>query len=148
MLASNDFLDVQVRGLSQARNRLEYFRKTFPNEVAAALKTEAELTMTESKREVPVDTGALRDSGFVDEPKISANNISVKLGYGGVATKVNPKSGEITTTYAVIVHENMKAHHVVGKAKFLEDPIKRRRKNILNNINLRVKRALERSSQI
>jgi len=147
-MASNDFMDIKVQGLDQARNRLVYFKNKFPHEVAAALKTEAELTMTESKKEVPVDTGALRDSGFVDEPKISGGDISVRLGYGGVATKVNEKTGEITTTYAVIVHEDMKAHHVVGKAKFLEDPIKRRREKILTNINLRVKRALERSKQI
>ncbi len=142
-MAISDFMSIKVNGLDSARRRLVYFKNKFPHEVAAALKTEAELTMTESKKEVPVDTGALKDSGFVDEPKIQGDNISIRLGYGGVATK-REANGEITVTYAIIVHEDLNAHHTVGKAKFLEDPLKKRQKNILNNINLRVKRALER----
>jgi len=141
-MASGDFLDVRVTGIDTIRRRLDFFCTRFPNEVAAALKQEAELTMTESKREVPVDTGSLRNSGFVEEPRINGKQISVKLGYGGVATKVNPKNGEVTTTYAVIVHEDLSAHHAVGNAKFLENPIKRRREKLMQNINLRVKRML------
>ncbi|MFA5037888.1 MAG: hypothetical protein WC479_12025 [Candidatus Izemoplasmatales bacterium] len=147
-MPSGDFLDVRVTGIDTIRRRLDFFVTRFPNEVAAALKQEAELTMTESKREVPVDTGSLRNSGFVEEPRINGKNISIKLGYGGVATKVNPTSGEVTTTYAVIVHEDMTANHTVGNAKFLENPIKRRREKLMQNINLRVKRMLEGSGQI
>jgi hypothetical protein len=137
-----DFIDVRVTGLDTARRRLDFFCTNFPHEVAAALKQEAELTMTESKREVPVDTGSLRNSGFVDQPVINGKQISVKVGYGGVATKVNPKNGEVTTTYAVIVHEDLAANHSVGNAKFLENPIKRRRERLMSNINSRVKRML------
>ena len=141
-MASDDFMDVKVTGIDVIRKRLDYFCTRFPNQVAAALKQEAELTMTESKGEVPVDTGSLRNSGFVDEPKIDGNQISVKIGYGGVATKVNPKTGEVTTTYAVIVHEDTTMNHTVGNAKFLENPIKRRRERLMANINMRVKRML------
>jgi hypothetical protein len=114
----------------------------FPRETAAALKKEAEITMTESKLEVPVDTGSLRNSGFVQAPKMFNNNISVKLGYGGVATKVNPKTGELTTQYAIQVHEDLSVRHRVGKAKFLEDPIKRRRNDIARNLARSVDRTL------
>jgi len=136
-------MSIKETGIKEAQLRIEYFRANYPSKVATALKKEAELTMTESKREVPVDTGSLRNSGFVEAPKISLNNISVKMGYGGVATKVNPKTGQLTTVYAITVHEDMETRHRVGKAKFLEDPIKKRRGMILENINLSIKRALE-----
>jgi hypothetical protein len=138
-------LTVKETGITEAQRKINYFLMRFPKDTAAAVKKEGELTMTESKLEVPVDTGALRNSGFVEQPKITNNNISVKLGYGGVATKINPKTKELTTQYAIKVHEDLFVHHRIGKAKFLEDPIKRRRYNILSNINSSVERTLRES---
>jgi hypothetical protein len=56
----------------------------------------------------PVDTGALRASAFTEAE--SGNNPSVIVGY--------------TEEYAIFVHENLEAHHPVGQAKFLEQPLK------------------------
>jgi len=140
---ANDFFDIRVEGFERMRARLSGFVQRYPNEVKAALKQEAEIIMTQSKREVPVDTGALKNSGFVSEPTQSGQNISIKLGYGGTSTKVNPKTGEVTTVYAIYVHENTAWHHRVGKAKFLEDPIMRAREKLMNRIAYRVKRLLE-----
>lgn len=71
---------------------------------------------------VPVDTGALRSSGYVTEPEREGDHIVVEIGYGGPAAKINPKSGDSTDGYAIFVHENLEAHHPVGCAKFLELP--------------------------
>jgi len=37
-----------------------------------------------------------------------------------------------TAEYAIYVHEDMFAHHPVGKAKYLEDPLRANRKMLLN----------------
>lgn len=80
---------------------------------ARALYQEAERIMTASKEIVPVLTGALRASGVVLLPEVSATNVSVELGYGGPAAP-----------YAVYVHENVMARHKEGQqAKFLERPM-------------------------
>lgn len=78
--------------------------------------------MTASFPLVPVDTGALRGSGYAAEPVRDENHILGEFGYGGVATKINPKTLEPTSTYALAVHENLDAHHEVGQAKYLEAP--------------------------
>lgn len=68
---------------------------------AAGLFQEAEHIMNLSKREVPVDMGTLRNSGFVEMPRgdrsfinRSSHVIEVRMGYGGAA------SG-----YALYLHE-------------------------------------------
>lgn len=78
--------------------------------------------MASSQGLVPVDTAALKSSGYVEPPVREINMISVYLGYGGPAAKINSKTGESTDGYAIIVHENLEAFHKVGTAKFLEMP--------------------------
>lgn len=78
--------------------------------------------MASSQGLVPVDTSALRSSGYVNPPVRDINMISVFLGYGGPAAKINSKTGESTDGYAIIVHENLEAFHKVGTAKYLEMP--------------------------
>lgn len=94
--------------------------------VVPALKTEmyqeASGILAASMPLVPVDTGALRASGYVSEPLREGNRITVTVGYGGVASKINPKTGESTAGYALYVHENLEAFHKVGTAKYLELP--------------------------
>jgi hypothetical protein len=83
--------------------------------LASALYMEAERLMTESKEVyVPVDTGTLRTSGHVEPIKYTGKtSVEVSLGYGGPAA-----------FYALEVHENLNAHHVVGMAKYLETPVR------------------------
>lgn len=86
------------------------------------LYQEGEGIMAQSKPLVPVDTSALRSSGYVAQPVRVGDVIRVELGYGGPAAKINPKTGESVDAYALIVHENLEAHHKVGIAKYLELP--------------------------
>jgi len=68
---------------------------------------------SESVKECPVDTGRLRASATVTpvQKKSFEDKYFVDVGYG--------------TDYAIYVHERTELHHTVGKAKFLEDPLKR-----------------------
>ena len=56
----------------------------------------------------PKDTGALRGSAFTETE--SGSNPSVVVGFD--------------EEYAIFVHENLEAHHPIGQAKFLEQPLK------------------------
>lgn len=72
--------------------------------LAQGLVIEAESTIAVSTPDVPVDTGALRSSGHVQEPKWTGEGVSVAFGYGSASV-----------SYAAIVHETHKS-----KSKFLE----------------------------
>ena len=135
-------MQISVTGLQEVQTRLTQFAQRHPVLVAKALTDEARFIMRESFYEVPYDTGSLRNSGFVDPPTISSRNISIKLGYGGPAVKVNPKSGQLTTVYAVEVHENMNTAHKIGKAKFLYDPIMRNAEKLSQRLVDSVERLL------
>lgn len=102
-------VNFKLTGVNEMLAKLKQFSAKFPDRVATALYREAQIEMTESKRRVPVDTGVLRSSGFVQEPVRSGRNISVTLGYGGAAS-----------SYAVPVHENLEAFHPHGQSKYLE----------------------------
>lgn len=101
---------------SQLKARLARMRSSSTLEkVGVALYSFGEIIMTASKQECPVDTGTLRASGHVDQPKISGSSIVVRLGYGGAA------SG-----YAIFVHEGHRTNGggtSVAPRKFLEGPM-------------------------
>lgn len=70
--------------------------------------------LTASQEQCPVDTGTMRASGQAcSYVEIAPGVCVVHLGYGGAASK-----------YARRQHEELNYHHKVGKAKFLEDPIR------------------------
>lgn len=104
-----------LRGDREMRRKLEALEKAFPRRVAGALRQEAEVIMTRSKRDfVPVDLGTLRSSGHVEDPKIGVDGtISVTLAYGSAAAP-----------YALIQHENPDFRHTVGTWKYLEKPLR------------------------
>jgi hypothetical protein len=87
------------------------------------LRETAKNIMAQSQSEVPRETGALASSAFIEQPKVTGNEVSIKLGYGGPNDKKNPYSGQMTSEYAIIVHETPEFHHPYGKYKFLEDPV-------------------------
>jgi len=104
------------------------------NDLKQAVYGTAEAVMNESKRIVPVDTGTLKDSGRVEQPKMSADGIEVELTYGGAASK-----------YAFFVHEDMNARHADGKtAKYLEKPVKAAEDTFVKDVMARYARNLRR----
>ena len=70
--------DFQLTGAKELEEKLGAIAMATPNKLAAALDREAQIEMTESKKRVPVDTGALRSSGVVQKPVFDGKNVSVK----------------------------------------------------------------------
>ena len=103
---------ITIKGIDRAVRRLKALGEDINKKVAPALFQEAEEIMGRSKELVPVDTGVLRSSGHVKRPEVDRNGVRVTLAYGGPAE-----------AYALIVHENLRARHPVGQAKFLEQPL-------------------------
>ena len=103
-----------------------------PMVLARALYREAEGVIAEAKLETPVDTGALRASGYVAQPVVQAQSVSIQFGFGGPAAP-----------YAVFVHERLDLHHPIGKSKYLEDPFNRRKSAMFERINKAVADALK-----
>ena len=106
----------KVIGLNETLKAFKKMRSTSgePRRALKAALYEMGLrVMAQSKKETPVDTGRLRGSGYVQPPIDSRNGPTMELGFG--------------TDYALFVHEDLEAHHSVGKAKFLIDPINRMR---------------------
>lgn len=101
-------MDMQVK----YTNKFPEISTAIPKQAATALYMVAEEIMTDAKQNyVPVVSGNLRGSGFVEQPKITPGKITVTLGFGGVAAP-----------YAVTVHEYPKAVGQ-GKNKYLTRPI-------------------------
>jgi len=78
--------------------------------------------------EVPRDTSTLADSAFYEvsvREDIKSHVFEAIVGYGGNGDPINPKTGKPASSYMVAVHERLDVHHPVGKAKFLEDPVRR-----------------------
>lgn len=92
---------VRMLGAEKMVQTLRQIADRFPDRVAAALYTEAQIELTEAKRRTPVapDGGTLRASGMVHPPVRRGRNISVMLSFGGAAMD-----------YALAVHEHLSEH--------------------------------------
>lgn len=77
-----------------------------------------------SLNQVPRDTDTLANSQFWEVTGNYREGWEGKIGYGGNGNPVNPKTGQRASQYMVAVHEDLTARHPIGKAKFLEDPIR------------------------
>lgn len=104
--------DFEVKGVTETILSLQRAGMDIVQAAKAGLYRVGQQIMTDSKsRYVPVDTGVLRASGYVEPPVVSGSLISVTLGYGGAAQ-----------AYATVQHEDLSFHHTVGQAKYLEIP--------------------------
>lgn len=99
---------VSVKGLQN----LESIINDIPNRTKKGIEKAMGIIYDASQPLVPVDTGALKRSGKIEE----VNN-GMKIKYHSE----NPNNGY---NYAVIQHENTSFNHRVGQAKYLEDAIK------------------------
>jgi hypothetical protein len=99
--------------------QLEVFRKRVPIDVGTRLEEQAkDPILKKSKELVPVDTGALKDTGKVHKiRKRGVHTRHVNITYGGRSEKLN-----VNVRYAVIQHEGNFRHPRGGQRKFLEVP--------------------------
>lgn len=84
----------------------------------------AQEIIDDSLDEVPRETDTLAKSVYYNIDGTSKSGFSAEIGYGGNGA-INPKSGQFAADYMVVVHEDLQAIHPTGKAKYLEDPVKR-----------------------
>ena len=100
----------KVKGIDKLLAKLRRLGADIPKLGAGVIYREAERIMTDAKRRTPVETGALRASGQIQPPTTTPTTVSVAIGFGNSSTP-----------YAIYVHENLRARHPVGEAKFLEN---------------------------
>jgi len=86
----------------------------------------------ESQELVPVDTGALRDSGIFITAQESVDGITASVSYG-----------DEIVDYAMEVHEDLETfHEPPGQAKFLEIPMTNHQDELLQAIKRRINQNL------
>ena len=126
---------VHVIGAKQVQRNLLKLGNNAPKVVGGALFRESERIMAEIKTVpfVPVDTGVLRNSGFVSPPEIDARGATVIMGFGGPAA-----------SYALVQHERLDYHHPVGQAKYLSEPVNRELPAIRTAVSAAVNTAVRR----
>lgn len=108
------------RNLKELKVGLEKERKNLSKRIKDGMRKWIQNVLAQSKAEVPVDTGTLQQSTFIDE-----TSEGYDFGYGGSQDTTNPKTGQLASDYMVEVHEDLNAYHPHGNAKFLENPLNR-----------------------
>jgi len=123
-------LRMGIKGMKELKKALKSKGNQANEALAKALYQEAETIMNQAKRITPVDTGTLRNSGHVQQPKITRNAVEVMMGFGGAAE------------YAIYVHENIHVRHRVGQAKFLEQPLNQAASGLSQRLASRIRDSL------
>lgn len=100
--------EVKLEGFVELTNKLNKSVSQISDTVQSALLDCGNDLQQKAQDLTPVRTGALKASAFTEAE--SGSNPSVIVGF--------------EEEYAIFVHENLEAHHDVGQAKFLEQPLK------------------------
>jgi len=109
-----------IYGVKEARAKMRAAGKFTIKETAKNLRRAGLFLQRQSQKVVPIDTGALKNSAGTRQ--IGRDEHAVVAVF-------------YTTHYAVYQHENTALNHAPGKqAKYLEEPAKRHRDNILRII--------------
>lgn len=100
-------ISIKIKNIDEIERFLESRPKRAREEFNSVVEKTALLVEGEAKRRTPVDTGRLKTS---IKSKVFKNELE-----GEVFTEVR---------YAIPVHENLRARHRVGEAKYLEKAAK------------------------
>lgn len=109
----------EVTGLAELQQRLQALVVEVTPLMAIAVQQEGDAILEESQPLVPIDTGALRESGTVSDAAIMGAVASVQISYGG------PGEGfeRTPSTYAIRVHEDVTMRHPRGgQSHYLSQP--------------------------
>lgn len=126
----------ELTGAKEMQQRIALINTGLKPEVGDALYAELVGTeLPEIQKRTPYRYGNLRDSERVEEPQISPEKVAVFVLCGG------PEA-----PYAIIVHEDLTAHHAIGQAKFMESVLMEAASTILGRVASRIsfQRAMER----
>lgn len=105
---------------SELLGRLKRLEQSFPEILEEAMAQEMVDVYKDMMPRIPKDTGALRESAYVE-----------RLGNGSVEVGVSQ-------SYGIFVHERTELHHPVGEAKFLEKAWNFRKPGMEERIRRRV----------
>ena len=106
-------LQVDWQGIEDVSRALDRVRSQALPALALAVHQEARTILEASQQLVPVDTGALRQSGVVEGPAISGYEVTMTLRYGD--------HGRLS--YAADQHFNTQYHHAHGQSHYLQQPL-------------------------
>lgn len=128
--------NISIKNLHGAINKLAKLPEQMRLETEKTINIFLLDVLKDSKEKsprVPLDTGALQSSGFVEPCKIDGGRIKATIGYGGVSS-----TGK-NVDYAVIVHDNLgdriKNFKRPGSGpKFLKTHLDRRRPELNQKI--------------
>ncbi len=128
---------LQLKGLKKVTGNFSKARKGAAAGVEIGLKKAGLFLQAQSQKLVPVDTGNLRNTAFT-RSEGSGVDTEVHVGY--------------TAEYAVYVHEDLFASHMkkdkegqdvqIGQAKFLEQPMREHRDDLIRIVRDEVKRRM------
>ena len=104
--------DFYILGIQECEETLRTIPRKFLERIGELLYDEAIKLLELTKARTPVKTGALRDSGFINQPQITNDEVSVTISFGSEVV-----------TWAIPVHERTYVKHVTGRSKYLESVI-------------------------
>jgi len=113
---------IKFKGLDKFKAFLGRAARKIPFEMDRQLLKSANKILTEAKDLVPIDTGALHDSGRVALTKEGSKRV-VTISFGN--DKVD---------YALAVHEDLFVIHRNGQAKYLVIPLRRNQRILLEDL--------------
>jgi hypothetical protein len=107
-------ISLELRGVDAVVQNLQRLAQPKPHVLGEALRDEGNRIMNESARLVPVDTGLLRSTAAVEQPRQEGPIASVTLRYGGYGM----------APYAARVEWDVTLNHPHGgQAHFLQAPV-------------------------
>lgn len=102
--------DAELKGLEGIITDVRKLSESLDSDIAGHLYRTGHKVLTYSMEKVPVDTGFLKNTGYVDRPIRGISEITVRVGYHA--------------RYSLAVHERLDVRHKNGQAKFLEKAVK------------------------
>ena len=132
-------INFELDGLDKLQATAERTIIVVRREARKIVLAEAEAIMAESQSQVPVETGTLRDSAFIEVD----DEGNATFGYGKDGS-FNEHSKAEASAYMVKQHEDLSLRHTQGKAKFLEDPVKQHAAMMQDTMAAKIRRALAR----
>ena len=114
-----------LEGYERAWRTAKTVEDLLPPLIASALHSEAKRIMRASQQRVPVLSGTLKNSGYVEKPIFYGPVASVELGYSADhAIKVHemPRSGQTSGVGPGPRFQNYRSWATIGQWKYLEEP--------------------------
>ena len=103
-------MPAEFTGFGEVTRRIPGTFKKFEEAGGRSMLQIARAIMREAQRLVPVDTGELRDSGYVRQVPLAGGGTTVIMGFNAF--------------HALWIHENLELYHPNGQAKYLEIPFR------------------------